>query len=259
MPELAVATDTLTAARAYVGDGWSVIPLRPGDKRPAVAWEPFQHRRPTDTELTSWFGVGENNLGIVTDEISRLVVADLDGDNGEASYNELEWPIRTRQVVTWSGGVHLYFSHPGHTVKNAVRLRPGLDIRGDGGYVVAPPSVIQGGSYAWLTPLLAILPLPAMPEEAKPEGVTRSAQPTSSQPEPYVRAALAAELRRVATATEGTRNDELNAAAFAIARFAADGRLPRAFVERAFLAAAARAGLPEREATDTIRSALGAR
>jgi Bifunctional DNA primase/polymerase, N-terminal len=251
--------DTLEAALSYVeGDGLSVIPLRPGDKRPAIpSWERFQRERPSEDEITSWFGWGDNNLGIVTGEISGLVVVDLDGDDGETSYNGLGWPTDSRMVVTWAGGVHVYFRHPGGKVGNRVRMRPGLDIRGDGGYVVAPPSLIEGGQYDWLTPIRPLLPLPANPDrEPSPKPGVRD---DGEAPGAYVRGAFEAELRNVAAAIEGTRNDQLNNAVFAIARFVSSGQLSRHVVESAFLNVATAKGLGEREAQATIKSAIEAR
>lgn len=67
---------------------------------------------------------------------------------------------RGPQVLTGGGGQHLYFAHPGGSVANSSgRLGDGLDVRGDGGYVVAPPSLhMTGNSYKWLRPLNGALP-----------------------------------------------------------------------------------------------------
>ncbi|MCS6780664.1 MAG: bifunctional DNA primase/polymerase [Geminicoccaceae bacterium] len=146
-------TTTRTAAWAerYLARGWSVIPLRPRDKRPLVAWEPFRHRRPLARELTEWLERWPDaNLGIVTGRVSGLVVVDVDpGKGGEASLAGLEACFGrlppTLVVRTGGGGRHLYFRHPGGEVPCAVGIRPGLDLRGDGGYVVAPPSIHPSG------------------------------------------------------------------------------------------------------------------
>jgi putative DNA primase/helicase len=253
--------DALTWALSYTeheGDGLSVIPLRPGSKEPAIAWAAYQHRKPTREELLRWFDGTENNIGIVTGEISGLVVVDLDGDEGEKSYNELGWPTDSRMVVTWSGGVHVYFRHPGKKVGNRIRMRPGLDIKGDGGLVVAPSSVIKDGEYAWLTPVRPLLPLPANPDqELRPKLTLRVDDREASGT--YVRAAFEAELRNVATAIEGTRNEMLNTAVFAIARFVSSSQLSRQVVESAFLSVATAKGLGMREAQATIKSALESR
>lgn len=131
--------------------GWSVIPIAPAGKRPLILWEPYQHRRALPGELARWWARWpEANLGVVTGAVSGLVVLDLDpAKGGEASLAELEAEHgrlpATFEVATGGGGRHLYFRHPGGRVPCAVGLRPGLDLRGDGGYVVAPPSIHASG------------------------------------------------------------------------------------------------------------------
>jgi len=97
------------------------------------------------------------NIGIATGSASDLVVLDVDPRNGgEEGRIELEARIGplpdTPQVLTGGGGTHDYFSHPGSTVPNRKNLGglPGVDLKGDGGYVVAPPSNHTSGCpYAW--------------------------------------------------------------------------------------------------------------
>ncbi len=61
------------ALRDYMGRGWSIIPIRPGDKRPLVRWEEFQHRRPGEEEARGWFSIWPDaGIGIVTGGISGL-------------------------------------------------------------------------------------------------------------------------------------------------------------------------------------------
>lgn len=71
---------TLDYAQWYVSKGFSIIPLKPRDKNPAInTWKVFQTHRPTDDNLKTWFGNGSrNNIGIVTGAISGLAVIDLD-------------------------------------------------------------------------------------------------------------------------------------------------------------------------------------
>ena len=165
-------TDSVSGvARRYAGAlGWSVFPVRT-DKRPAIgSWEPYQSRQPSDAELEDWFGNSSEPAGVavVTGAISKTVVVDVDGTDGEMSVRDLKLP-RTVTAITGKGR-HYYFRHPGGRVGNAVRLLPGVDVRGDGGYVVAPPSRhASGRHYAWApscSPFeLDLAPLPkwAMP------------------------------------------------------------------------------------------------
>lgn len=162
----------LDAALAYLRRGWSVIPLRPRDKRPMVKWEGYSRARPSEAELRQWFERRPDaNLGIVTGVVSGLLVLDVDvGHGGEGSLAELErdhGPLPpTVSAETGGGGRHLYFVHPGGTVGNRAGLVPGIDVRGDGGYVVAPPSIHPSGRpYRWRpghTPdAVPVAPLPA--------------------------------------------------------------------------------------------------
>ncbi|RMD78796.1 MAG: DNA primase [Gammaproteobacteria bacterium] len=128
----------------------------PGDKRPLVPWQSLQHHRPSPREVVRWFRRWPRaNVGIVTGRISGLVVLDVDpAHGGEASLARLEeahGPLpETVACRTGGGGRHLYFAHPGGVVRNRAGLAQGLDLRGDGGYVVAPPSVhLSGARYAW--------------------------------------------------------------------------------------------------------------
>jgi hypothetical protein len=159
------------AAREYLARGWSVIPLRPGDKRPTLKWQAFQYRRAASEDLADWYGRWpQAGVAVVTGAVSGLVVVDVDPKHGgEASLAELErshGPLpATVTARTGGGGRHLYFLHPGGLVRNQVGLAPGIDLRGDGGYVVAPPSLHpRGGIYAWEAGLapgevaLAVLP-----------------------------------------------------------------------------------------------------
>jgi Bifunctional DNA primase/polymerase, N-terminal/Primase C terminal 1 (PriCT-1) len=144
------------AALYYLGRGWSVIPIERRAKRPLVAWLEFENRRASAREVEGWFGRWpQANVAIVTGAVSGLVVIDVDARHGgEASLSRLESEHGTLpstvEALTGGGGRHLYFAHPGGGVANRVGLYPGLDLRGDGGCVVAPPSVHPSGRrYDW--------------------------------------------------------------------------------------------------------------
>ena len=133
---------TLEAAREYVAFGWPVFPLRPRSKKPLIKWEPFQSRLPSDEELIEWFDGTKNGVAIVTGNFANLLVVDDDGHGNTSD---------TLSVQTRDGRKHLYFQNV-EGVRNGVKIN-GLDydIRGQGGYVVAPPSIHPdtGTAYAW--------------------------------------------------------------------------------------------------------------
>lgn len=151
-----IETPSLNSALRYARRGWSVIPIRPGEKRPLIAWEAYQHRRAEAHEIRGWFRYWRKaNIGIVTGAISGLVVLDIDaGHGGMDSLTALErqhGPLpETVAATTGGGGRHLYFRHPGGIVRNKVGLARGIDLRGDGGLIVAPPSLHPSGRhYVW--------------------------------------------------------------------------------------------------------------
>jgi putative DNA primase/helicase len=156
--------------------GFHVLPVQPGKKTPAVKGEadgPRWGATNGTAELADLFSRPELNLGISCGP-SNLVVLDLDvkGDaNGVAWLDEKiarhgALP-NTIEAETPSGGRHIYFAAPDFPVSNSAgKIAPGVDIRADGGYVVAPPSVIHADglstTYEWKNPpgLFEAAPLP---------------------------------------------------------------------------------------------------
>jgi putative DNA primase/helicase len=106
-----------------------------------------------------WTQWPDANIAVRTGSDSRVIVLDVDvknGATGDVSLAKLEKQFGalppTRRARTWSGGWHYFFKHPGGTVKNRTGFCPGLDIRGDGGYILVAPSAIGGQKYRWEDP-----------------------------------------------------------------------------------------------------------
>lgn len=147
------------AAQVYVEKyGISVIELRPNDKRPASEWARFQEVLTSAGEIEQWDE--KANIGIATGKQSRLAVIDCE------SRKDAEWfwmnRGQTTTVVRTRRGYHLYFKWV-DGVGNAAKVKdddgnPRYDIRGEGGYVVAPPSAIDGFEYEYCFALRLLPP-----------------------------------------------------------------------------------------------------
>ncbi len=132
-------------------------------KIPLVRWKEFQRRRATAEELARWLSAyGNPNVAVVTGAVSGLVVIDCDTPEAVAAFEPmLERPTTT---VRTGRGRHFYFQHPGTVVRNATTLLDSVDVRGDGGYVLAPDSLHRNGRlYEWVRPPWELPPAP-LPE-----------------------------------------------------------------------------------------------
>lgn len=160
-----VAPDApLDAALAYAARGWRVVPIIPGQKRPPLGqWTEVATCDPD--RIRQWWGgrYADHGVGIVcgwnAERTACLFVVDIDeghtdGVSGGDTLAELEavhgaLPA-TMEVVTGSGGRHLYFVADEEVGTGANRLGPGVDTRGEGGQVLAPPTFHPNGTrYEW--------------------------------------------------------------------------------------------------------------
>ena len=152
----------IEAAISYGHRGWPVLPLQPKEKTPLGKLVPHGlHDATTDINTIKewWSQEPDANVGIRTGKGSGLVVLDIDPRHeGDDHLSELEAQHGklpdTVKVLTGGGGRHLYFQYPDQEthLKNATKFLGwrGIDIRADGGYVVAPPSCHpSGGEYTW--------------------------------------------------------------------------------------------------------------
>lgn len=198
------------------------------------------------------------NLGLRTGVV--MDVADVDTDAGRrALIRVLGGRLPDGPVArTGSGGWHLWFAPTG--LGNRVGVLPGVDWRGAGGYVVAPPSRhASGTAYTWLRRPFET-PLPVCPPRLRELIAGPPPEPVRpvAHPDQYAAAVLAAAAERVAAAPVGTRNDTLNRAAWSLGRLVGAAMLDEPTVVRALSAAARRSGLSWTETMRTIRSGLRA-
>jgi len=149
MPESTTNYTILDYALSYANRGWSVIPLLPRSKKPAIPWEAYQREHASEEQIRRWWQDNPAyNVGVVTGAVSGLVVLDLDGPEGSESAKK--FGLSETPVATTGRGQHWYYRHPGGKLRNAIKLLPGVDLKADGGYVVAPPSIHPSGvQYAW--------------------------------------------------------------------------------------------------------------
>jgi replicative DNA helicase len=150
-----VEPTALDAALGYARRGWRVIPIPPGRKHPGIA--AWQREGTTDEQRIRhwWTSAPEHGVGIVTGAESGIWVLDVDvsgdkaGDDTLAELTDGYGALPdTYEVVTGSGGRHIYFAWPeGQEIRNDAgrRLGPGLDVRGEGGQVLAPPTIHPNG------------------------------------------------------------------------------------------------------------------
>jgi hypothetical protein len=169
----------LAAARGYTARGWRIFPL--SGKVPFAGTRGCKDASSDPNSTRSW--PEGCNVGIATG--GGLVVLDVDGDDGADSLHELERRHGelppTVSAVTGGGGQHFYFGS--RAIRNSAgKLGPGLDVRGEGGYVVAPPSVHPSGRrYEWDNPPWhgAPAPLPGWLERLLGERENGRARPPS--------------------------------------------------------------------------------
>ncbi|WP_296201617.1 AAA family ATPase [uncultured Hyphomicrobium sp.] len=231
----------LNEALAYRERGFSIIPLAAKGKEAVIKWTPYQRVKPTIGEIKQWFGpaFASRNLGLVTGAASGIVVLDVDKPD------EFEEALPRTPIVATGKGYHVLFKHPGFPVGNT--SLPYGDIRGDGGYVVAPPSVHPNGKlYEWTLGLDT--PLADMPEwllalAKKPEPVSVSAPANdNTETTPYGKAWFQ-DVDELAKATKGGRNDLLNRVACKGASLHASGQLDEHEARRALFKACDANGL----------------
>jgi hypothetical protein len=151
------------------GEGMAVFPLARNTRIPLKGSHGFKDATTDIKKAREMFKANPDaNIGVATGPVSGVVVLDVDvkkGKPGKKSLAKLETKVgslaKTTIVRTTTGGQHNWFRYPGMDIRDSTEtLAPGLDIRGDGGYVVAPHSTIDGKKYEWVNDLIRLKPLP---------------------------------------------------------------------------------------------------
>jgi hypothetical protein len=144
----------LRAALQLAERGMHVFPCRVGGKEPATPHGLLDASTDPIVIQQWWQTSPQFNIGVRTGQPSNLIVLDVDGIDAEAELRKLEAVHgalpETVEVLT-ARGRHVWFRHPGHSVKNSAgKIAPGIDSRGDNGYVLVPPSLHPSGRrYCW--------------------------------------------------------------------------------------------------------------
>lgn len=269
----------LSSALEYLGMGFSVIPIMPRGKLPQAnvlpgygeskaSWEQFQHNPPSDITVMEWFADRPRlNLAIVTGKVSNLVVIDIDNEQGLKEFKQfLDVPSKWYWYVRTGKGFHVYFNYPdGVEIRNRTHWREGIDIRADGGYALAPPSIHPSGrQYTWgrggSAPHIQgradlpsqLLDLLVKTESERP--AFKPVQPTLGSP--LSRFLFNSFMHELAKAPQGERNNVLNVVAWKLARIVAAGALLESECRDAVRNQAIAIGLDEGEIERTIESAF---
>ena len=150
-------TTLFDAALHYHKLGKSVFPVRQ-DKKPFIAWREFQTRCASENEIKDWWKkYPDANIALPTGELNNLIVIDI--DMRHKGSNELFKDLKTPYCITGNGW-HYYFQYQ-EGMTNKAGFRQGYDLRGEGGFVIIPPSVHQSGKkYEWIISLEDITPIP---------------------------------------------------------------------------------------------------
>lgn len=150
----------LSAALKYAEKyGWAVFPIDPQTKKPLTP-HGCKDAKKTRGPIASWWKKWPNaGIGVATGSISGIIVVDedIDRDKGiDGSYEMRIWERDngalpdTAQAISGRGGVHRYFKYSGTDIKNRAGVLDGVDVRGEGGYIIAPPSLHPNGTeYQW--------------------------------------------------------------------------------------------------------------
>jgi Bifunctional DNA primase/polymerase, N-terminal. len=226
---------------SFYDRGFSLFPLTPRTKLPAGKWKQYIERRATPDEIAQWRTWPNMNTGVATGAVSGIIV--LDCDNLMARIECERQGIPATLTIATPRGTHFYFRHPGWAIGNKVGLmwpgwdQLGVDVRGDGGFVVGPgsyfmptPAEVGKGKVEGHYAVERDLPLADMPdwllELTFPKAVNQTvpvkmAEETSA----FGRAALNGQLADLAAAGDGNTSHQIYVTTARIAELVAGGEI----------------------------------
>jgi hypothetical protein len=239
------------AALFYRALNWAVFPC---------GWQGETRRRPLtdhgfydssrdEAQIREWWDRWSAALiGVPTGRASGFIVLDVDRKNGVDGFDALEelgiaiLPA-TPMVHSPSGGLHVHFNPGAREIRcSAGRLGRGLDVRGEGGYIIMP----SPNSGYWWDPIwnvstvgLAAEPISLLPREGEHEAAAAPIRPAVGL-SPYAEAALEDACRRIIAAPAGEQEMTLNREAFATGTLAGAGAIPIDFARPVLVCAASR-------------------
>jgi hypothetical protein len=280
-----------TVAQKYINAGLSVIPITYKGKRPAIrSWERYQENVPATIEILKWFK-GKKNLAIIGGSVSKgLLIIDFDHD-ADRIYGE--WRRKVGEaaaalpVVKTGKGYHVYLrcDNPGRNQKIARNSdHVYIETRGEGGYVLAPPSVHPSGArYELINGDLTDIPhidqdtverllaaarefdepedeedKPPTPPPPPPSPNGNGNEPAGTRRDRYIQAAIDGEMNAVRNAPNGDRNNQIFRSTAALAELAGAGWISEQDVKRSMLQAASDlfGEAPDRQTHRTIASGI---
>lgn len=260
----------LGAALEYAKAGWPVFPCSPATKQPYTP-NGFKAATTDTKQIIDWWSkYPYAMIGVPTGSASGVWVLDIDAKpdaNGAvelAKLKQANGDLPTTLIAsTPSGGLHYYFRHV-DGIKNRGNFAPSIDVRGEGGYVIAPGSVRSDGCcYDWKSKGATIANAPSWllrlikrPKHTSAEHTaTRTRNPT------YSNAALTKELQKL-VGTTTNRNNQLNDSAMALGQLVGAGEISRHDAEERLFGAAVANGYVSKDgeaaARATIKSGLDA-
>lgn len=257
------------AAEFYVSQGLKIFALAEKDKRPdgRVCPKGFKDATNDLTKVKSaWKRLPNLNIGIVTGKENGIVVVDIDGDVGKKTWRNLirqhEYKSKTLKITTCKG-CHLYFKYPSALrviIKNRVRFVDGIDIRADGGYIVAAPSVHPSGKKYQVARPIDFSELEELPDwllqlilnkNSNDDVKTESSAMLQNVPLDIKNA-----LTAISTTQKGSRHNVLISQSNLIAGKCLQGKLDEEYAKNLILQAALKNGSPEKEILQCIDDAF---